>query len=831
ATGATIYAENFDSIGPAGTSPPANWISGDYTAGNSRQPPTSALNNDLLIVDDGNSTNKGNSFNYGSTGDPDRAIGQLPTTTDCGDRGLQVAIQNNTGNPISAFDLSYTGEQWRDWQGTSSSGHEMIRRYYSTDPGSDFVYMGSALDFVAPQNAGLDAAIDGNLAANRETISGSFAPPAPIAPGQTFYLTWHDWNDNATNDHALAVDDVRISAPVPVNLVGLDLTVTTTSSLEVVTGAAATSELGALELEQGILAIDAGDGGLSFTGTNVPKFSPGGPVADDRVVGFDLMTDVDFGTIHVNSSTATIAKEGPIDWLPQPGDLVDVGNAAIEAREGRVGFVDDPALSIGTASLILNGGEIVLSTSGGPLTVTKPVSVPGGGTLTAAKIGSGVEGPATVTVANLGAATGSLKLQTDHDYTLAIPSAVTADDLEVAGDVEIGGPINAVNLSLTSGALKRTGSGTPAGDVTVTGALNLSGGGDLDMTGSTLTAAGAQINVATGALTFDSPVSAAEATVLGGMVNINDGTTLSVGVMDVQDGTVNTGTGQVLVGNSLTLGPIGYATDMGTFTAAGSDLLAETGITVTEPDSTLSITGQTWTAPKATFQVLFITDHVTSNLEAGESCHIDRLRNRTDYTFTVDLIHDSDAVPSGYEDTYDLIYTTQIIDSGDPDKYRGTTVPVISSEYHMLDNWNWASPDGQDTTGTDLVIADPGHQMAAGLSGTVAVYPSSGAIGYAESGAPGSGADVIATTSGGQAAIFVYDKDATLKDGQPASSTQIFMYFMSESAYTNEGLALVDAAVSYAVGIRPATTLDLTSTNMTVIADAKLDTALPAVLG
>ena len=217
-----LYTENFDSIGSLGTTPPPNWTSGNYNPYLNRQlldSSPSAVNNDALFVDDGSDGTKGRSYNYGTTGAADRAIGHIPTTS-YGDGGLQVAIENNTGVPITTFDIQYTGEQWRDYQGTASTKPERLRVYISNANNGGYIYLPN-LDFNAPQDNGLNAALDGNAAANRTVLSDTVSlagigyPGGAIAPGASFYLTWHDWNDNAANDHALAVDDVSVVVPEP----------------------------------------------------------------------------------------------------------------------------------------------------------------------------------------------------------------------------------------------------------------------------------------------------------------------------------------------------------------------------------------------------------------------------------------------------------------------------------------------------------------------------------------------------------------------------------------------------------------------------------------
>jgi hypothetical protein len=172
-----------------------------------------------LIVSDGSAIpapDVGTAFNFGSTGSSDRSLGNYPRTNPSGDQIMQVAVRNNTGSSLSSIGLTYSGEQWRQAQGTSSSGPESLFVLVSTtSPTNGFQALGAAFDFVAPQQGAGNIGLDGNAAANRKVISG-FAPlPTQVPNGGTFYVRWHDWNDNGTTDHFLAIDDVRIVVPEP----------------------------------------------------------------------------------------------------------------------------------------------------------------------------------------------------------------------------------------------------------------------------------------------------------------------------------------------------------------------------------------------------------------------------------------------------------------------------------------------------------------------------------------------------------------------------------------------------------------------------------------
>lgn len=223
------YTENFDGMGASGTTLPAGWSAGYLGAESSSNRLAFApyagnglsLTNMPIAVSDGSALpnpNVGTVMNLGLTGDTDRALGGYPRTTPAGDHVFQVAIVNTTGAPLSDVTIAYAGEQWNQAQGTSSSGPEMLRVLASsTSATSGFAHY-SSLDFTAPhQGAGAanPTALNGNDAANRQVVSANIALPSAVPDGGTFYVRWHDWNDNGTSDHFLGVDDVRITGGVP----------------------------------------------------------------------------------------------------------------------------------------------------------------------------------------------------------------------------------------------------------------------------------------------------------------------------------------------------------------------------------------------------------------------------------------------------------------------------------------------------------------------------------------------------------------------------------------------------------------------------------------
>jgi len=203
------FTENFDSMGTAGTAPPAGWTAGHFnpyiqqgtTGGNG-----ATKVNDTLQVNDGSAgTTVPGLFNLGTTGAPDRALGSFARTTGNGDQFMQVGFTNESGSAIGSFALQFKGEQWR----SSHTGTEVLTMWYSTDPTSGFVAM-PGLTFTAPNKTG-SGAIDGNLSGNFTNISSTFTPSGAVAPGGTFYLRWYDINDSGVADNYMAIDDFSIT--------------------------------------------------------------------------------------------------------------------------------------------------------------------------------------------------------------------------------------------------------------------------------------------------------------------------------------------------------------------------------------------------------------------------------------------------------------------------------------------------------------------------------------------------------------------------------------------------------------------------------------------
>jgi hypothetical protein len=208
------------------------------------------------------------------------------------------------------------------------------------------------------------------------------------------------------------------------------------------------------------------------------------------------------------------------------------------------------------------------------------------------------------------------------------------------------------------------------------------------------------------------------------------------------------------------------------------------------------------------------------------------------YSITIQPVGetDGDAQIDLASDGFDLVYLADSIGSASVhdgvDIYlKDIEIPLISQEAYMWDEAEWTGriqfEDFGDTfqaiedealgAFTELDIVNPGHPMAAGLSGTVAVYEDPYGFNFGLIESMGSGVDVIATIPGapGYATLFVYEKGAMLAEGTPAAGMRIGMFLGQNVAreefggdgtnnrwdrLTADGMALVKAAFDYASG-------------------------------
>jgi len=149
-------------------------------------------------------------ISFGTASEADRALGGLATSNVAA--GFGLTLTNTSASTFQSFTLSYTGEQWRDGGAAEA---DKLSFAYGVNSALDSASLVSAasLDFIAPITNNDDAALNGNLAANRRAISATVTG-LQWAPGQTLVLRWTD-ADITGQDDGLAIDGLTFSAAVP----------------------------------------------------------------------------------------------------------------------------------------------------------------------------------------------------------------------------------------------------------------------------------------------------------------------------------------------------------------------------------------------------------------------------------------------------------------------------------------------------------------------------------------------------------------------------------------------------------------------------------------
>lgn len=201
---------------------------------------------------------------------------------------------------------------------------------------------------------------------------------------------------------------------------------------------------------------------------------------------------------------------------------------------------------------------------------------------------------------------------------------------------------------------------------------------------------------------------------------------------------------------------------------------------------------------RPTRQVLFVVGNVS--LSTADGLLQKRLSDRG---LDVILVEDDEVA------TIDTSFTALIVISrtatarGVGARFRTATQPIILSEPLLYDELGMVDAtagslgeaDGQNS----LRIAAPGHPLAAGLTGTSMVTGVPADFGW---GVPTSSAVVVATIvdQPGQAAVFAYDTGARMAAlGAPARRVGLFLSSRAATDLTPAGVALFDAAVTWAL--------------------------------
>jgi hypothetical protein len=127
---------------------------------------------------------------------------------------IAVALRNTSGSGYSSFSIRYNGEQWRDGGAATPAAQTMVLEYgygATFDTVAGWTAAGSGFNFTSPvfANTAGGAAVDGNSAGLTVNRGGTVS--STWNSGDTLWIRWIENND-AGNDHGLALDDFSITA-------------------------------------------------------------------------------------------------------------------------------------------------------------------------------------------------------------------------------------------------------------------------------------------------------------------------------------------------------------------------------------------------------------------------------------------------------------------------------------------------------------------------------------------------------------------------------------------------------------------------------------------
>lgn len=205
------YNQNFDSLANSGTA--NTWTDNSTLPGWYASKSVSPNAVSLYRAGTGSDT-AGAIYSFGSSGSTERALGSIASGTP-GNFAYGARFLNDTGLEVTNIQVSYTGEQWRN--GGNATAHTLAFSYRISNSAitdSDVLNTAfwtsvSALNFITPTVGTTPAALDGNSAANRTSLS-ALLNGVILFPDQELFIRWFDPNDSG-NDHALAVDDLSVN--------------------------------------------------------------------------------------------------------------------------------------------------------------------------------------------------------------------------------------------------------------------------------------------------------------------------------------------------------------------------------------------------------------------------------------------------------------------------------------------------------------------------------------------------------------------------------------------------------------------------------------------
>jgi hypothetical protein len=138
-------------------------------------------------------------------------------------------------------------------------------------------------------------------------------------------------------------------------------------------------------------------------------------------------------------------------------------------------------------------------------------------------------------------------------------------------------------------------------------------------------------------------------------------------------------------------------------------------------------------------------------------------------------------------------------------KFKNVPVPVIISKDHVQQDMDVAagSNDHSDAAQTQITIVAEGDPMAAGLTGTVTVYPAKSRIIFADMLSPDAKRIAVVPGHTDQVCIYTFEKGATMANGFVAPARRAGFFWHRPTDTTPEGKQLLRALVAWMLASPP----------------------------
>ncbi len=240
--------------------------------------------------------------------------------------------------------------------------------------------------------------------------------------------------------------------------------------------------------------------------------------------------------------------------------------------------------------------------------------------------------------------------------------------------------------------------------------------------------------------------------------------------------------------------------------------------------------------PAAATDVAFIVNDV--NLPNQGDVLINDILTGRGFNVTLVSQNEDAATTLAAADAADLVMVSESVGSGNVNtEIKDSTSPVLLYEAYLYDDFQWMGnssitndfnpgDNGGNTlpdTTHSITIVEPAHPLAAGLpAGDVQVYTDNGRLAYGRLTAP---ASVVATVPGhpDTATIFAYEAGDRALDGTTIPARRVGFFSagltLTSNEFTDEGLALFNAALNYALGFTEVSPGDFNSDGVVDLAD------------